>query len=380
MGLVVERVRSIYDSALAEGNKAGLGSAAALDTIGAMPGVMAPVTTAFGQMSSNAQISNAVSQTLPILSGATVWNTLSVLTAINQSIEARSLQVRGISSGHELYGDNKVWMKPFGSWVNQGNQNGAYGFRGQTGGLMIGGDTVLKKDLRLGAAVAWGNSTANSNAGVAPQSQTSNLYQFIGYGTYALTEKVNANFQANGGWNTNASNRQIGFMSTSAQANYNSTVWHAGMGIDRPMQVSEKTSIIPQARFDYSWVRNSAYSETGATNGLGLNVDAQTYQTSLLSADSKVTHKLSDHNSVNAVLGVSYNFSPTQTWVNAAYQGAPTIQFTTNGVNPGAVMGRAGVGYTYKVNQSVDVGIRYDIDFQSQFTNQIATAKARWSF
>ncbi len=56
------------------------------------------------------------------------------------------------------------------------------------------------------------------------------------------------------------------------------------------------------------------------------------------------------------------------------------MQFTTNGVNPSAVMGRAGVGYSYKVKENVDVGIRYDIDIQNQYTNQIATAKARWVF
>lgn len=276
-------------------------------------------------------------------------------------------------------GNNSVWMKPFGSRTNQGNENGAYGFKANTGGLILGADSMPTNDTRLGAAFAWGNSSANSNMSTS-QSQGTNMYQFIGYGAHALTDKVNVSFQANGGWNSNNSSRNIAFMGTTAKANYNSAVWHAGVGIDRPFYAGDTTTFIPAARFDYTWIKNQAYSETGATNGLGLNVGAQTYQTSVLGIDGKIIHKLSDHNSVNANVGVGYNFSPTQTFVAASYQGAAAMQFTTTGVNPSAVMGRAGVGYTYKINTAVDVGIRYDIDFQSQYTNQTATAKAKWMF
>ncbi len=378
---------AIQNAVASTGNNAGMGAAVSLDTVLAsyLAGsttysTMNPVMDTLVNMPTNQAVSNAVSQTLPVLSGATTWNTMSVLSGINRIIEARHLKNKGISAGHDFTGNDSLWMKPFGTWTDQGNQNGAYGFKGNTGGLMLGGDTLLSKDVRAGLGFAWGNSTATSNASAAPQSQTSNLYQFIGYGSYALTGNLEANFQANGGWNSNNSNRQISFMGTSAQGSYSSAVWHVGAGLSNPYQVTETTQLIPSARFDYTWIRNAGYSETGASNGLGLNVNAETYQTSILGVDGKIVQKLSDHNSVNANLGVGYNFSPTQTWVAAAYQGAPSLQFTANGVNPGAVMGRAGVGYTYKLKENVDVGIRYDIDFQSQYTNQTATAKAKWLF
>ena len=366
-----------------QNNVAGQGAAGALNSVlsGFVNGAtsaMTPVAVQFANMSSNAQVSQAVSQSLPVLSSESPVQTLAVLTAINQSIEARSLKLRGISSGHEMYGNNNVWMKPFGSWMNQGNMDGAYGFKANAGGLMLGADHQWDDKVRFGGAFAWGNSSANSNMG--GQSQTSNMYQFIGYGAYALTPSVNVNFQANGGWNNNTTSRNISFLGTNAQGSYDSAVWHAGVGIDRPTKLSEDTTFIPQARFDYTWIRNQGYSETGAAYGMGLNVGSQTYQTSVLGVDAKVEHKLTDHNSVSANLGVGYNFSPTQTWVAASYQGASALQFTTTGVNPSATMGRAGVGYTYKIKEGVDVGIRYDIDVQEKYTNQIGTAKARWSF
>ena len=376
---------SIPTAVASQGNTAGTGAANSLNTVftsyvagSSTYASMNNAMAAFANMSSNSQISQAVSQSLPVLSSNSPVQTLAVLTAINQSIEARSLKLRGVSSGHEMYGNNNVWMKPFGSWMNQGNMNGAYGFKANAGGLMLGADHQWDDKARIGGAFAWGNSSANSNMG--GQNQTSNMYQFVGYGAYAVTPSVNVNMQANGGWNNNTTNRNIGFLGTSAQASYDSAVWHAGVGVDRPTKLSEDTTFIPQARFDYTWIRNQSYNETGASDGMGLNVGSQTYQTSVLGVDGKVQHKLSDHNMVSANLGVGYNFSPTQTWVAASYQGASALQFTTTGVNPSAVSARAGLGYTYKVKEGVDVGVRYDIDVQEKYTNQIATAKARWNF
>lgn len=380
VGLQVVRSQTIANAVNTAGNAAGQGAAGALDAVSAINGTMTTVTAAFGQMSSYSQINNAVSQTLPVFSGATVWNTMSVLSSINSIIEARHLQAKGISNGDDPLGNSTLWMKPFGNWTNQANNNGAYGFRGATGGVIFGSDTNVGNDARVGASFAWGNTSAQSNAGVAPQSQTSNIYQFVGYGSYALTDRLEANFMANGGWNNNSSNRQIGFMGTSAQASYNSAVWHVGAGLRQPFDVGLNTQLIPSVRYDYNSVYNQGYSETGADYGLGLNVNSQSYQMSILGANAKVVHQLSDHNSVNANLGVNYNFSPTQTYVAAAFQGSPGFVFTTNGINPQAVMGQAGVGYTYRVNQAVDVGIRYDLSFQSGYTNQMATAKARWMF
>ncbi|WP_242451438.1 hypothetical protein [Fluviibacter phosphoraccumulans] len=381
----VSTTTSIPSAVASQGNTAGAGAANSLNTVfnsfvagSSTYASMNNAMAAFANMSSNAQISQAVSQSLPVLSSNSPLQTLGVLTAINQSIEARSLKLRGVSSGHEMYGNNTVWMKPFGSWMNQGNMNGAYGFKANAGGLIIGADHQWDDKARFGGAFAWGNSSANSNMG--GQNQTSNMYQFVGYGAYAVIPSVNVNFQANGGWNNNTTNRNIGFLGTSAQASYDSAVWHAGVGVDRPTKLSEDTTFIPQARFDYTWIRNQGYSETGAAYGMGLNVGSQTYQTSVLGVDGKVQHKIGDHHMVSTNLGVGYNFSPTQTWVAASYQGASALQFTTTGVNPSALSGKAGLGYTYKVKEGVDVGVRYDIDVQEQYTNQIATAKARWNF
>lgn len=380
LAVVNDTEHSIYRATNEQGNLAGLGSGATLDNIRVATSYMPNVIATFNQMNSASQISNAVSQTLPVLSGASVWNTLSVLSSINRIIESRHLFTKGISSGDSFQGNSSLWMKPFGAWTNQSNQNGAYGFSANTGGLLFGGETQFTEYTKLGAGFGWGNTYTTSNASVASQSQTSNLYQFIGYGSYALTENLDATFQANGGWNSNSSQRSIGFMGTSAQGSYNSAVWHVGAGLNRLFSLTEQTSLIPSARFDYTWIRNQGYTETGATNGLGLNVNGETYQTTVLGADVKVMHRLNDHHLVNANVGMGYNFSPTQISVVAAFQGASTMQFTTYGVNPSSVMGRAGLGYTYKIKEDVDVGVRYDLDFQNGYTNQTATLKGRWNF
>ena len=371
---------AIEDALNATGNKAGLGAAALLDSITYDPGAMQPVFTALNQMTSNQQVSNAVSQMLQQLSGATVWSTTSVLQSINQIIEGRHNTNRGLSTGDQFMGNGNVWMKPFGSWVNQANQNGAYGFKANTGGLILGGDAAIRHDLRLGTAFAWGNVSATSNGGsAAPQSQSSNMYQAVAYGTYDIHPQLHANFQVGGGWNNNNESRSISFMGSSASASYRSALFSAAASVTRQYALSEKLTVAPTVRMDYTYVQNQAYTESGA-GALNLSVNSQGYSTTILGVDGKVAYKMSDFGKVSANAGVGYNFSPTQTQVVAAFAGTPTQAFTVNGVDPGAVMGRAGVGYSYKIRQDLDVGIRYDVNFQGGYTNQTATAKARWSF
>jgi uncharacterized protein with beta-barrel porin domain len=272
-------------------------------------------------------------------------------------------------------------MRPFGAWINRGSDNGAYGFGSSTAGLMFGGDSSLGDRLRLGGSFAWGSSSIRSDGGtVAPQSQGSSLYEFIGYGSYALAPQLELNTQVSGGYGVNNSTRGIRFMGETAKGSYTSGNFHFATALQRQFDVVEGTSLIPSARLDYTWISNAGYSETGA-NVLNLNVAQQTYNAALIGADGKIRQELfNDENHLIANLGVSYYMTPTATNVLASYQGTPTLQFVTTGLVPSHVMGYAGAGYEYRVTEDIEVVGRYDVAFQSNYANQMASLKARWSF
>ena len=201
-----------------------------------------------------------------------------------------------------------------------------------------------------------------------------------GYGKYSISNQLLATFQASVGLSTNSGTRSIDFMASNASASYNGTTASFGTSIFLPVNIYEGLNFIPSARFDYSLVRNNAYSETNAPHGLGLNVNSQSYETSNLSINGKLIKEIDNFSDFYFNFGIGYNFSPTATSVSAGFQGAPSLEFVTYGVNPGAVMGRFGLGYSKTVKDDLTIGLGYNANVQSQYLNQTIIASGRISF
>jgi hypothetical protein len=52
----------------------------------------------------------------------------------------------------------------------------------------------------------------------------------------------------------------------------------------------------------------------------------------------------------------------------------------TYGLEQSPWIGRVGAGLSYTTSGGVDLSLRYDLEARSSFTNQTASAKARWHF
>lgn len=343
---------------------------------------MSALTSTLGS-TTESQLTASLSQLAPLLSGATVWNTMSLLTSINDIVVGKSLQNFGFRTGELFLNDRSnhaIWVKPFGGLLNQGNKNNAPGFSANNYGFVLGADFLNDKDLGLGASFALANSNVSSNSNSTQQSLRTDLYQMTGYGKYSISNKLLATFQASVGLSTNSGTRSIDFMASNASANYNGTTASLGTSIFLPVNIYEGFNFIPSARFDYSLVRNNAYSETNALHGLGLNVNSQSYETSVFNINGKLVNEIDDYSDAYINFGIGYNFSPTATSVSAGFQGAPSIEFFTYGVNPGAVMGQFGLGYSKTMNDDLTIGVAYNANFQSQYLNQTILASGRISF
>lgn len=289
---------------------------------------MSTLTSTLGS-STESQLTASLIQLAPLLSGATVWNTMSLLTSVNDIAISRNLQSLGLRSGEIFFGDRSIWVKPFGGLINQGDKNNAPGFTSNNSGLALGADFLTGEDLGLGASFALANSSVSNNSNNTQQSLKTDLYQITGYGKYSISDLLLATFQASVGLNTNSGSRTIDFMGSNASASYNGTTASLGGGIYIPISVYESIKFIPSARYVYSFVRNNAYSEANALHGLGLNVNSQSYATSVVSLNGKLVKEIDDYSDVNLNFGLGYNFSPTATSVSAGFQGAPSVEFVT---------------------------------------------------
>jgi autotransporter family porin len=363
---------------VAQGNTPATGAARALDTIFAADPT-GPIATLFVPLTTNQQVSDAVSQTLPLLTGGSQVAASAALTGINRVIQARIESNRGLSSGEEFYGDKKFWMKPFGSWADQDDRKGVSGYKAKTGGFALGADATISNATRLGLSFAYAKASTDSNSNVAPNSANVDVFQFVGYGSHALDQDREVNFQVGLGLNKNDGKRRILFAGTTAKADYDSLVATFGAGYGRTYTLSGQTTFTPSIRADYTWIKDKGYTETGA-GALNLDVKGRTTDELIVAVDGKLAHEVSKGMTLTANLGLGYDLLNDQASITSAFTGAPTAAFTTKGLDPSPWMVRGGLGIVSNTQSGMEVSARYDVEHRSDFLNQTASVKLRWAF
>ncbi len=302
--IVKSQSTSASQAAISNGNSPAPGAARVFDRLiagGNAGGDMGTVITALGQLGSEREVSNAVSQTLPLLTAGASQATSGALHGTNRVVQARQEGQHGRSSGDEFFTDRRVWARPLGSWADQADSNGASGYTARTYGMVVGADTGLNEASRLGVAVAH---------------------------TLAL---------------------------------------------------GERTSFTPSLRADYAVIRDQGYRETGA-DALNLNVDSNRAEELIVGVDGKLSQILNERTTLVANIGAGYDFLGKQSSIVAAFAGTPSAAFTTKGIEPSKWLGRGGLGLVNRVNDTLELSARYDIEFREGFTNQTASVKARWMF
>lgn len=365
---------SVLTSSINRSNSPAFGAARVID---ANPDLLAEFVSA--GLSSDQQISGGASQTLPLLTGGSVVAAQDVLRDIGRIVQARLASNSGMSTGDAFEGDKNFWMKPFGSMADQNDRNGVAGYKANTFGLAIGVDGAVTKVLRIGGAFAYAKSDINGQSSIAPQSALVDVYHLLGYGSYSIDDRTEINFQAGIGQNENKGRRQIAFTSSLASSDFSSETANVGVGIARTYRLSTQTSVTPSVRLDYTWIKDKAYSETGA-GLLNLNVSGRETDALIVGADGKVAHQLNDQTTLIANFGVGYDTINKQAAITSAFAGAPSAAFVTYGIDPSPWLARGGVGGVYKTKSGLEITARYDAEYRESFLNQTASVKARWAF
>jgi outer membrane autotransporter protein len=301
------------------------------------------------------------------------------LHSVNRIVQARQEGQHGRSSGDGFVGNKNAWVKPFGSVADQDDKSGVSGYKAKTSGIVFGVDTEVQNINRLGGALAITRASVDGNSVVAPQSSTVDSYQLMVYGSRSLSDVTDVNFQADVGNHNNEGTRSILFTGSRANSEYNSLSFHLGAGVAHTLKLNEKTSFTPSVRADYTRVRDSSYTETGA-GALNLAVGTNTTEEFILSADAKLTHQLQERTLLTANLGAGYDTMNQQASITAAYAGAPSASFTTQGLKPSAWLVRGGLGVVHTAASGLELTARYDVESRESFINQTVSAKLRWSF
>ena len=373
-------VNNFVSAVQANNNPSALGAATTLQALSATPSpTWDPVFTAFNQMASTQQVSNGVSQTVPLLVGAGSQATAMVMQNFNDVIDSRVSVKQGLASKEEFIGNQEVWLKPIGSWAEQNQENNVSGYRANTGGVILGIDRGINANTSLGVALVFANSNISSNSAVAPSSLNINSYQLGIYGHHRLTQSTVVNYQADIGINQNKGSRSINFMGTTANSSYDSYSSHVGLGLNHHLRVSERFTFIPLIRTDYIGVMSNAYTESGA-GPLNLNVSQQNYNQWLMTTGAKAEYALPNRLKLVGNLTAGYNVINQQVQVTSAFVGGGG-SFVTNGLSLSPWLYGAGLGLVGKTKDNVELSIRYDLQSSSSgYFNQIASARIRFFF
>lgn len=361
-------------------NAPGTGAAKVLDSIFAdtPTGDMTDVRNAFASLPTEAEVSDAVSQTLPTLTGGSTGAIMNTMSTTSQIVQARVEQNTGLSSGDEGFVTNGgAWLKPFGTWSNQNTDKGVTGFKADTYGLIVGADTIMSDDLRLGLAVSYANTDVKSTD--HRNKLDVNSYQATLYGSYTLTDVTELSFQLNGGFNKNDSKRTINFggLNREAKGSYDSYSFQIGTGIGHVVTLGEGLTIAPAARIDYSYISNDSYTETGA-GALNLHVKSQSSKQLVPMVSAKLTKDVSDGFSVTVNAGVGYDLINDRNSATSNYVGGGA-SFVTEGLKSSPWLARTGAGLTYNAG-AYDLTLRYDREDRGGFDAQTASIRARMPF
>lgn len=365
------------------GNRSATGAARAIDSELARDPTshIAEIFSGFSN-GQETQLSHAVSQTLPLLTGESTRVTQSVFRHIKHIVQARQNDLNGLSSGDAVIGDKEMWVKPFGSWVNQHDRDGISGYSANTEGIALGIDTAISPASRIGFAFTYANSSVKGNSSVAPNHATLNASLLLGYGRIKLDANYELIYQAGLGQNTTKGNRSISFASGTASSSYHSLMTTAGIGLEKTFTLNEKTNFLPSIRVDYAWIKDQAYQEAGSVSvsPLLLQVDDRTSDELILGVNGKLNYQWNSSTRVSINAGVAYDVINKNAPILASYAGASGASFTTQGIDQSPWQARGGLGLVHQTKHGTEINVRYDAEARSGFLNHAASAKAIWTF
>lgn len=252
-------------------------------------------------------ISSAVSQTLPVLIGASSLSTAQVQSQINQITRRRQDVLSQAMPGQSFAKDQPVWSQAFGNWGAQGGLNNVSGYNTDTGGLAFGFDKGLTPNAHVGLSFGFAQSQVTSQSATAPSSLDMSNYQASLYGLYNPAPDWQWVYQVGAAMNNNRSSRTLSRFSEvgnigNATAQFNSYVGFAGLGLQKRFTMTSTTTLAPEIRLDYMSVQTEGYTETGAGN-LNLNVASQTFNTLYTTLGLRVDHALDERLTLQPMWG-----------------------------------------------------------------------------
>lgn len=381
-GNLVIGVDSVNSAATVAG--VSTSSAAAIDALmagnTAVGGLVQGLTVA-------TDIEKAGQQLRPEANNASLQATIAAVDHVSSVIGGHQDETRtasngnsGISTGETAQGVG-FWMQGFGFKGDQNKRGGIDGYTANTGGFVLGGDTLVGNgDFRVGVALGYA-STGIDGAGITSTNRTDiDSYQGSLYGSYnAGTWYVNAVLGY--GRHQYDTKRYISLANASVTGQHDANQYLAKIGGGYPIQMG-KVTVTPMASLTYVNLDQDGYTETDRSNsGAALTISSTKTDSFRSGLGAKVSVPLSDGSMKTAIEARAmwnHEFADTNQDIAARFAGGTS--FTTNGVSQARDSANLGLGLSMNSANGQTLSVNYDAEVKSDYVAHTASVKFRYDF
>jgi uncharacterized protein with beta-barrel porin domain len=371
---------TIFDSTVAGGgNSPAKAAASALQTI-QDNGVQESMTgffEALNGLETDAQVAAAVLSTAPATNTATSTANNQIMNGIQGIVEMRQNSVMGMSSGDKSLRDQNLWAKVYGSRGSQETKEGINGFDVNAFGIGFGADAEIGAKQRIGAALFYTDADVDVN-GVNQKSDVK-VYTAMVYGNIPMNANTDFLYQGGYSWQKTETERNVFGIGT-ANGDYTAKTASLDLKVMKTYPIDKALTLRPLVETTYRHYTSPSYSESGA-GGMNLNIEKFTSTQLIMGAGVIAEYKTGKNEKLIADISVGYDLHHEKQSVNASYQGAPSVTFTTNGIDNGGWQYDIGLGYEEANVLGGELNFMYNYQGQgSGFDNHVLSAKYVWKF
>lgn len=314
---------------------------------------------------------------------APTFDALSLLGIRADGLRIASAGRSGIATGDGATAHG-VWGQAFGGHASQGMVDAVPGYRANYGGLLIGIDRSLNERWSAGGAFSYSHTRINGSDDNAGSSTQVNGYGLLAYASY-LGSPWYVNLSGAVVQQRYNTTRVVDFTGFSGTANgaFSGQQYVARTEFGYPLPIGSAT-LTPLASLTYSYLHQSAYTETGGS-GAALAVGSA-HTSSLRSAlgtrlEQAVSTRYGDVVPF-AQLQWIHEFVNSRAVTGASYAGDVTGEtaFTTVGASPVRDLADFALGATLVRSSRLSLTLRYEVQAGSRFVSQTGSLRLQQRF
>ncbi len=177
-----------------------------------------------------------------------------VANAMSSVVQSRQGSLSGLNSGDPVFTDRNLWVKPFANFMDQEDNDGAYGFSAKAYGMGMGVDGEVASGDRLGISLFYTRARADTNN--VEQDTDMDVVNLMVYGSRPLAKEKNLTFfwQFGGGIQDTESSRYLSGITSKAKADYTGTDLFAQVRAVQAFKIKENLILTGGASVSYTWI------------------------------------------------------------------------------------------------------------------------------